>query len=94
MQLLEFHAENFRNIASETVRFCPGVNLLLGENAQGKTNVMEGIYLFSRGKSHRGSSDKEMLRFGEEHFRIGIEYEDKTGKTPSHTPLRTDSAAA
>ena len=80
MKLLSFQAQNFRNIENETIEFSDGVNLLLGENAQGKTNVMEGIYLFSRGKSHRGSADREMLRFGEEHFRIGIEYEDKTGK--------------
>lgn len=80
MRLLEFCAENFRNIASAKIRFGSGVNLLLGENAQGKTNVMEGIYLFSRGKSHRGSSDREMLRFGSESFHIGIEYEDAVGK--------------
>ena len=80
MRLVEFRAENFRNIVSETIRFSEGVNLLLGENAQGKTNVMEGIYLFSRGKSHRGSSDKEMLRFGADGFHLGIDYEDETGK--------------
>ena len=80
MRLLQFHAENFRNIACQSIRFSEGVNLLLGENAQGKTNVMEGIYFFSRGKSHRGSSDKEMTRFGAQGMRIGIDYEDSMGK--------------
>lgn len=75
MELQYFKAKNYRNISECDIPFASGVNLLLGENAQGKTNVTEGIYLFSRGKSHRGASDKEMTRFGEDGFMIEIGYQ-------------------
>ena len=72
MNLTTLSVENYRNIASARLRFVPGVNLLFGQNAQGKTNALECIYLFARGKSYRGSSDDELVRFGEKGFRIGI----------------------
>ena len=77
MELKYFKARQYRNIEECHIPFSKGVNLLLGENAQGKTNVTEGIYLFSRGKSHRGASDKEMTRFGEDGFQIEIGYEKR-----------------
>ena len=80
MVIKRFKAENFRNIKSCDIEFCKGVNLLYGNNAQGKTNTVEGIYLFARGKSFRASEDKELIRFGEDGFRIYIEYENKKGK--------------
>ena len=46
MELRYFKAKQYRNITECNIPFLPGVNLLLGENAQGKTNVTEGIYLF------------------------------------------------
>ena len=79
MIIKRFKAENFRNIEKCDIEFSPGVNLLYGKNAQGKTNAMEGIYLFSRGKSFRGRDDGELVKFGAEGFRIFIEYEDKNG---------------
>ena len=51
MILKKFSSENFRNIESATLEFLPGVNLLYGNNAQGKTNAVEGLYIFARGKS-------------------------------------------
>ena len=75
-----FRAENFRNIEKCNIEFSPGVNLLYGKNAQGKTNVIEGIYYFSRGKSFRGREDKELVHFGKEGFRIYLEYESVMGK--------------
>lgn len=75
-----FDAENFRNIRTCHVTFSPGVNLFCGKNAQGKTNAMEGIYLFSRGKSFRGASDKEMTQFGEKGFSLGVSYRDADGE--------------
>lgn len=79
MIIRRFKADNFRNIEKCDISFAPGVNLLHGKNAQGKTNAVEGIYFFSRGKSHRAKDDKELTKFGEEGFRIFIEYEDKNG---------------
>lgn len=86
MKITRFQAENFRNIRSCDLSFSDGVILFFGENAQGKTNAMEGIYLFSRGKSFRKISEKNLIRFGEEGFSLGIEYEDRTGRnTLSYT---------
>jgi len=81
MILRRFKAENFRNIERCDINFYPGVNLLHGKNAQGKTNAIEGIYLFSRGKSFRAREDSELVKFGEEGFRVYIEYEDNDGKS-------------
>ena len=72
MILSSFTAENYRNIEQAALHFTPGVNLLFGQNAQGKTNVLEGIYTFARGKSFRAASDADQVRFGERGFRIGI----------------------
>ena len=80
MIIKRFKADNFRNIEKCDIEFSPGVNLLYGKNAQGKTNVVEGIYYFSRGKSFRGREDKELVRFGAEGFRIYVEFEDNCGK--------------
>ena len=55
---------NFRNIEEAHLTFTPGVNILWGNNAQGKTNALEGIYCFACGKSFRGVRDRELLRFG------------------------------
>ena len=57
---------NFRNYERELFEFSPDTNVLYGNNAQGKTNVLEGIYLCSTTRSHKGSKDREMIRLGEE----------------------------
>ena len=80
MIIKRFIAENFRNIDKCDIIFSNGVNLLYGDNAQGKTNAIEGIYIFARGKSFRASEDKELVKFEKEGFRLFIEYEDKKGE--------------
>ena len=57
--------ENFRNIASASVTFTEGVNLLHGDNAQGKTNLLEAVYFTALGKSFRPVKEAELIRFGE-----------------------------
>ena len=79
MILKRFCAESFRNIEKCNIEFSPGVNLIHGKNAEGKTNAVEGIYIFSRGKSFRAKEDCELISFGKEGFRISVEYEDKSG---------------
>ena len=56
--------EDFRNIREAKVEFSPGVNVLWGANAQGKSNILEGMYYFARGKSFRGVPDKLLVRTG------------------------------
>ena len=62
--------ENFRNYDSLQMEFKAGTNLLYGNNAQGKTNILEAIFLSCTTKSHKGSRDKEMIRFGKEEAHI------------------------
>ena len=79
MILKRFEAKNFRNIKDCKIDFYEGINLLVGKNAQGKTNVAEGIYLFSRGKSFRGREDGELIRFGEMGFYTSVLYSSRKG---------------
>ena len=71
---------NFRNIENETIEFENGVNVIHGENAQGKTNILEGIYLFARGKSFRAFKDRELIRFGGDNAIAKLTYEKKDGE--------------
>ncbi|NLC17912.1 MAG: DNA replication/repair protein RecF [Clostridiales bacterium] len=66
---------DYRNYLSLNISFSSGINILYGENAQGKTNILEAIYLCGTTRSHRGSKDKEIIRFGREeaHIRAIIE---------------------
>ncbi len=61
---------NYRNIEKAVVTFSSGINIIYGENAQGKTNFMEAVWLMSGGKSFRGTKDKDMITFGADTFRI------------------------
>ena len=70
MRLDSLCLENFRNYAGQRVDFDPVCNVICGENAQGKTNLLEAMVCLSTGKSHRTRSDRELIRFGEEGFRI------------------------
>lgn len=57
---------NFRNIENEIISFSDGVNVIWGENAQGKTNILESLWFFSVGKSFRAARDREMVSFNKE----------------------------
>ena len=64
MQLSEIYLRSFRNYEEATVSFEPGVNLIVGDNAQGKTNLLEAIAYLGSGKSFRALKTGEMIRFG------------------------------
>ena len=64
MKITTLTAENFRNLESVTLQPCEGVNILYGDNAQGKTNLLEAIWLFTGAKSFRPARDAELIRFG------------------------------
>ena len=63
----------FRNYKSLEVAFDGGTNLFYGNNAQGKTNILEAVYLCGTTKSHKGSKDREIIRFGEEEAHIRMD---------------------
>ena len=69
--------KNYRNIAKQEIRFVDGVNLICGKNARGKTNVLEAIYAFARGKSFRASSERELVRFGAQGYHTELTYTDR-----------------
>lgn len=80
------HYLNFRNIEGQQINFSPGTNIIRGENAQGKTNALEGIYLCAGGRSHRTVHEKEFIRFGQAMAEVGVTYEDS--RRENHLVLR------
>lgn len=70
MYIKNIELENFRNYINEKIDFDKNLNIITGSNAQGKTSLLEGIYICSFGKSFRTSRDKEMINFGKDFFRI------------------------
>jgi len=77
MYCKKISVRDFRNIENETVEFSDGVNLLVGNNAEGKTNLLEAIFYASVGKSFRASHSPEIIRFGAESAEISLDYADK-----------------
>ncbi len=63
MKCLAITLSHFRNIENERCEFADGVNVLWGRNAQGKSNMLESVYFFARGRSFRGAREKEMIAF-------------------------------
>jgi len=74
MIIQKIKIENFRNYHEEEVIFHDKVNVLIGDNAQGKTNLLESIYVSSLGRSFRTTKDKEMILFEEPYARIVANY--------------------
>ena len=82
MWIKEIELKNFRNYKEEKISLKNNVNILYGENAQGKTNIIESIFLCSMGKSFRTNKDKEMIKISERTCSVEVEYEksDREGK--------------
>ncbi len=77
MYIKKLKLKDFRNYENEELEFSPLTNIIYGNNAQGKTNILEAAYLFSQGRSHRTKSDSELVRFGCDFAGLEIEFEDK-----------------
>ena len=74
MNIRSIELKNFRNYENLEISFDEGTNILFGDNAQGKTNILEAAYMSGTTKSHKGSRDREMIRFGEEeaHLKLSL----------------------
>lgn len=70
VHIKQLKLKNYRNYENLEVNFENKVNVILGENAQGKTNVMESIFVLAMAKSHRTTNDKELIRWDEEYAKI------------------------
>jgi DNA replication and repair protein RecF len=75
----ELRLRNYRNVIELEIEFDSSVNLLLGSNAQGKTNILEAIGVLAIGKSHRTNKDKEMVRWESEQTVIAASLTKKSG---------------
>ncbi len=76
MYCKHIYVRDFRNIEEADVSFTEGVNILSGQNAQGKTNLLEAVFYPSVGRSFRGAHTPEMIRFGEAFAEISLDYRD------------------
>lgn len=81
MKLTNLQLQNFRNYESVQLEFTDGVHVFIGENAQGKTNLMESIYALAMTKSHRTTNDKELIRWNKEFATIKGTVEKTATKT-------------
>ncbi|MCI8284551.1 MAG: DNA replication/repair protein RecF [Firmicutes bacterium] len=77
MYFKEIELNNFRNYNDQKIQFHNKVNIIIGENAQGKTNLIEGLYIMSLGKSFRTSRDNDLIKFGADFAKVKtISYKD------------------
>ncbi|MBR0027569.1 MAG: DNA replication/repair protein RecF [Clostridia bacterium] len=76
MHISSLQLTNFRNYEKEKIEFSPHTNVIYGDNAQGKTNILEAVYIFSQGRSQRAKTDRELIRFGSDFARLGLEFHD------------------
>ena len=75
MKIESLKLKNFRNYELLSLEFDKATNIFYGDNAQGKTNILEAVYLSGTTKSHRGAKDKDLIRFeqNESHIETVVE---------------------
>ena len=76
MKALKLSLTDFRNYEKQEIKFGDGVNIIFGDNAQGKTNILEAVYFFAMGKSNRARRDAELIRHGSQRAEISLEFKD------------------
>jgi len=79
MKILSLELKNFRNYNNQTVNFSDGINVLTGKNAQGKTNLLDAVFLCSIGKSPRTNKDKELIMWNKELSKVLLNLNKKSG---------------
>ena len=84
MRIKNISLKNYRNIAAANIDFSDGINILVGENANGKTNAVEAVYQFAQGKSFRTKNSIETISFDKEMCDLSLDFvldkSDKPGK--------------
>ena len=96
MYVESLELKDFRNYEELNITFGPHINILFGDNAQGKTNILEALYLSVTTKSHRGSKDKDMIRFEktDAHIKTFLNKDDVTHKVDMHLHKKGGKGAA
>lgn len=77
MIVLNLECKNFRNLEEICLNPCESMNVICGENAQGKTNLIEAIWLFTGAKSFRGAKDKDFVKFGLQKSVLSLSYKSE-----------------
>ncbi len=88
--------ESFRNYESLDMSFSPGINIIYGDNAQGKTNILEAVYFGCTTKSQRGSKESEIIKFGndEAHLRLYVERKREERRIDMHLRMNKPKGVA
>ena len=78
--------QNYRNYEYLNMHFDEKINIIYGDNAQGKTNILESMYVCATSKSHRGSKDREIIRFDndESHIKVNVKKNDMNYRIDMH----------
>ena len=87
MWLKNLSIKQFRNYHNTDIDFNPKLNVFVGRNAQGKTNLLESIYFLSLTRSHRTNSDKNLIQFEEENLKVSGILQKKTTSVPLEIDL-------
>lgn len=91
MKVTQITVNNYRNLASQKVLAGSGLNIFLGDNAQGKTNLVESVYLCCVGKSPRTEKDKDLVAWGRDSAFVKIKYLCKFGEGEISVTLRSNA---
>ena len=86
MHIKKIKINNYRNYNEAEISFHEKMNILYGDNAQGKTNILESMYVCATSKSHRGSKDREIIRFDndESHIKVNVKKNDMNYRIDMH----------
>lgn len=90
MVVEKLYLKNFRNYEYEEINFSEGVNLIYGDNGQGKTNIAEAVYLFSAAKSHRTNKERDLIKIGENFSELRLEFLTNTRKMTADFKIFSD----
>ena len=77
MLITELELQNFRNYETQKIEFNNSINVFYGDNAQGKTNIIESIFVSAFGKSFRTSKEKELIKYNKNFLNINLKYQKK-----------------
>ncbi|WP_206881826.1 DNA replication/repair protein RecF [Alicyclobacillus mali (ex Roth et al. 2021)] len=94
MDIRRVELSNFRNYPTAEIELSPGVNVLVGENGQGKTNAMEAMLLIAVGKSHRAHRDRDLIRWEQDRAQIILEASTRYGDRRLKLELGPDGRRA
>jgi DNA replication and repair protein RecF len=83
LRILSATVHGFRNLQELNLTFSPQVNLVLGRNGEGKTNLLEALNYLALGRSHRGSKSEDLINFEEDTLHVNLEVEEESGSSLS-----------